>query len=249
MGEVQHRAVDGSVFRLVIPGSDLPFKYTCDSEFMDGGKSRALCAGPPGHTLDVANEADFGVVEFEQEYSFLGGTIRIGSSPLVDSGDGAYYFERDAEGNTVPMRRWLLAWEGRSSAFHTQQMGVDRSAFLLNFINRLSMHETTDGLVLDAIDGDPVVYNTGPSLVKWVPRLGIIESFQLNSRALSKVPRWAGTTVRYGELFLAHSTEDDHYFVHLSRTALTWIIPSHNVLESTVLQIVSEMQADWTGPS
>ena len=242
MGTVAHRDLRGHVVEFDLPEVSVPDKYTSPADVLIDEMTRGICAGPPDHSLVVAGDADMGRVSFEEEYAFQDGTLRIGWSFLLPEGDDPDYVSEDASGNKHPVRRWFASWEGAHSSFHSQLMGPAESDRLLGFLTRLRFLDTPLGLMMRMGDGGHPVYAGGPSIVKWIPDVGVVESSPLDAKHTRRPPSWEGTKVRGGELFHAQLSNDaGHYFVLVGRSTISWIIPNEAVATDAVLDRVSEM--------
>jgi hypothetical protein len=244
MGTAKHLSLDGG---LVSVSADADLTAPAASEataVVLGGHRQGFACGPSGYGQAVADDRDFGVVVFTEEYEFQRGRLRIGSAPQPVGPDGAVYMETGPLGTSRPDLRWLAVWEGRNFDLKTHRYGGDTSEPIIRSLNEFDIREREHGIALIPRDDGSRPYVRGPSIAKELPGLALVRSVQLTPSVAATVPRHRGTRVRGGELYAGG--EGRHLVLTLvGNTAVSMILPNLRSDESEVLATVEEMDIQW----
>lgn len=247
MGTAVHTAIDGNSVEIDAPTTEVPLPFSSEGVILVEASDHSFCSGLRNHGETVAVEPSFGAVSLDYEYHFQGGRLRIGSGPLPPTAEDDVYMSREPDGSIVPTERWVAVWEGQEFSFHTQTMGgPSQQTRLLNLLNRFTIREQVGGIVLGG-NGGAAKYSQGPSVTKVVPGLASFDCLPRNSQTEKKVPRWGGTKVRGGQLYVAKRDTPYMYFVLAGESAITWIHPEGEGRRNNdyFLEHVSEAQIRW----
>ncbi|MGH9890788.1 MAG: hypothetical protein ACREA0_02135 [bacterium] len=231
MGTVTHLAADGG--RVVIGGPvDLSKPSTSVFVASFGGRKHEFTTGPFAFGQSVA--AEFAVA-LDEEYSFQGGRLRLGSAVQVFPPDGFEYLLH------------LGVWEGTSWSLETGFYEGDLS-YMIALFDQFTILERTHGLVVGPKDPAITPIDEGralqPRLLKVVPGLGLLEVQQRTSDVEGGLPNWVGSSVAGGELFRDGERFGRHWFILVGETAVTVIDPDQ-VPEQSLLSRLSAVTVSW----
>jgi hypothetical protein len=248
-----NQCLDGSRVRISIPGVEMPAPFTSEGMAVLPTGEQSFCAGLREHGLVVAQEPDFGVVTFVEDYAYQNGRLRIGWSELPRGVDGAEYREfgpgrERGPGNLVsyPTLRWFALWEGSRYSLHLHTLGHRRAGTLLQALHHFVIAETELGIVLLRRGGGSGDYTQGPGLARSVPGLGLVDAVELTSKTARRLPRWEGTRVRGGQLWVAKRHEHERYFVLAGHGSVARVHPDPREDQATVMARLSELSVSWT---
>jgi hypothetical protein len=118
-------------------------------------------------------------------------------------------------------------------------------ANLMGVLDLISLEETDTGLVLVPRD-DRIRYERSPELTKTIPGVGLLVMSQLTRQVTRDLPRWSGTTVPGGELFVDEVPgAGQRYYVLVSPTARTTIMPSPEAAGDSVPSRLVNLNVAW----
>jgi len=226
---VVHRALDGRRFRLA--GSlDLGQPFTSVVEVRLGGRGYELTAGPLGLDEEIASAV--GVPGLDEELSYRGGVLRIGRASRYDGG--------------IRLVENLLvaAWQGRRYCLVTQLYRAS-SADALVLMRGLGITEHEDGLSL--APGGGAVFGGPASVIKRVPRFGLLELSPLTAELASRLPRWQGVATTAGELFRDDLGDGSPYFVLAGRDTWATLVPLADTAVDEVAALADRLDVQTVG--
>lgn len=235
-----HTAINGAQVEIV--GDDLELSHPATSivVFFVNGRAQEFTAGYLEFGKDV--EEDLGLV-LEEEYDFARGLLRIASGQQVfPTGDS------DGSVNVVPLR--LATWEGEEFSVHTHLYGGATSD-LINVFDQFVIVETGNGLRLIQKRPETTPLYSEPKLLKEIPVLGLLQIRQLTAESARALPRWAGTPVAGGELFVQGNYGENEgecgevAFYLAGRTAVTFITPDPHTHRDPLMSRLSSLDLTW----
>jgi hypothetical protein len=208
-----------------------------------------LVASTPGLAESLAQSPEVSTgMRFEEEYVLDGGTVRLGWGEQRLGADGNRYTEFGPDGRLRHARMHMAIWSGRSYELHILRYSGD-SEVLLAMLGQLVITETETGIVCAPKDRAATAFVEGPSLIIDVPGFGLLEAFQLTSPKAKGLPRYGGTRVAGGELFVSGQGTPKRNFVMASDSALTYIVPDHGVPDEMLQAGLAELTVRWQPPS
>lgn len=203
---VIHRALDDRRFRLA-GALNLDQPFTSVVEVVIGGRVHELTAGPAGLGDDVA--AASGVTRLDEELSYQGGRLRLGRARHYD---GVTRLVEDV---------LCVVWQGARYCLVTHLYG-GTAADALALLRTMRIVEHEDGVALTPSGGS----FAGPAtVIKQVPRLGLLELSPLTARHTRTLPSWQGVATRAGELFRDTLGDGSPYFVLAGRDTWATVLP------------------------
>jgi hypothetical protein len=234
--QVKHLALDGSVVTIdTSDGLDLQRPASSIGVYSVDGIEREFTGSHRDFGRDVA--ADVGLV-LDEEYALQGGTFLAGSVTQVwpEIGDA---------GDPITSLLRLGVWEGDQYSLHAHIYGGD-GLDLIDLFNRFTIIETDLGIQL--LPGSPGAGTSArePSLLKDVPGVGLLDIIALTTREVRALPRWQGTRVRGGELFLSEVDGRGRYYVLVGGSARTAVLPASDCSHSTLAPALETLQVSWT---
>ena len=225
--EAQHTALDGSAVTVRARGLDLAKRG-----------SSVVRAGSPryGRTELTAFRRQDGEeyaramrVTLTEAFAYRNGTLRVGE-------------EFRNGGKTL-----LAVWEGSRSALafalHNNVSAADAMAFLEDFT--LSECQTGEVTCLPR-DSNRVSFEDSPDVLKLVPDFGLLHMAQLTPSRGKSLPRWPGSIVAGGELFVEDPGEERMHFVLVGRSAITVLMPAHDALGDRMIDELGHLEVDWS---
>lgn len=229
MADVVHRALDGRRYRLA-GALDLGQPFTSVVEIATGGRVHELTAGPARLGEEVA--AASGAPGFDEELSFQGGRLRLGRA-------------RHYDGGTRLVENVLVAaWQGQRYCLVVHLYGgATPDALALLRTVRIAEHE--DGLTLTPSGGASFA---GPAtVIKRVPRLGLLEVSPLTAQHARTLPSWQGVAMSAGELFRDSLGDGSPYFVLAGRDTWTTVMPLADTTVDDVPALAGRLELQTVG--
>jgi hypothetical protein len=223
---IEHSVLDGSTVRIAGPDLDLSKPVSSIVTTVVGNVRVEFTVFERRFGAAVA--WDVARVRLQEKYAYRGGSLRVGSA--LDGGGRVDFL--------------IGVWEGRAWSVYVPFYGGD-VANLMGVLDLLSLEETDTGLVLVPRD-DRIRYERSPELTKTIPGVGLLVMSQLTRQVARDLPRWSGTAVPGGELFV-----DDvpgagrRYYVLVSRTAKTTIMPSPEAAGDSVPSRLVNLNVAW----
>jgi hypothetical protein len=188
--------------------------------------------GPLTYGPMFASEQGYPMTE---EYSFQGGTLRIGSRDYTDEVTKVFSVIR------------LAVWEGSRYSLRTIKYDMPSSE-MIAVLDQFTFEETESGLVLRPKGSSSLAFSRvehPPFLLKDVPRVGVFEMKQLTRSSAAGLPARQGKRVRGGELFVSRRGTVTMTYVLASKKAFLRVDPDLYEHEDSVIASLSETVVDW----
>jgi hypothetical protein len=247
---VTYTVMDGSSVQVTSSVALGPASTYVTAQLLQLGLSYVhLVAGPLGLPASLAASRE--IVEdmqFHEEYSLQGGRLRLGSGDQPVGPDGARYGEIGPDGHGRPSRVHMAVWYGEAFSLHAIRYGGERQMLLAMF-DQFRIVEQADGISCVPKDRSSTFFIEGPGVIINVPGFGILESVRLTRAVARNLPRYEGTRVAGGELFVNNLRRPDMFFVLVGETSRTTLMPHHGVSESNVLDGLANLAVAWRHPS
>lgn len=206
---VTHRSLDGR--RFTLSGRlDLGQPVTSVVGVAVRGRLHELTAGPAGLGEEVA--AALGVGRFDEELSYRGGTLLLGR---------ARPYDRQVR---LVEDLVLVVWRGREHCLVTQFYGASTAA-VLAVLRTLRIEEHADGVSVRPEPGAGSDFASPSTVLKQVPRLGLLELSPLTDQHARTLPSWSGLPTSGGELFRDRLSDGRPYFVLATADTWTTVVP------------------------
>jgi hypothetical protein len=244
-------AVDGSDVEFSSP-IGMSFAFTSDvmAEMGDlGGRHHRVCTGPRGFAHDTAFDPEVSLgMRFTHDLAFQAGRLRLGEGRPTVGPDGAQYWERLPDGGVRVKPYRIAIWEGRTFSFYSHMYGGE-SEDLLAALTRLVIREGRTGLTCTPKDSNTRFVKQA-SVMQVMPGIGDLYCLHLTAHTARSVPRHPGTKVVGGELY-AHDIDhpEKMHLTLVNDTCVTQIVPDHDVSESDLMAVATELVVNWRSPS
>ncbi|MDQ3964715.1 MAG: hypothetical protein M3277_12525 [Actinomycetota bacterium] len=176
-----------------------------------------------------------GVLVFDEEYEYKGGRLRMGSAVEVDP-----------VSNNVQTRRSAV-WEGTAFSLNTN-IYEGHSADLVAILDEFEFHERENGLELEIKQPEVTRANRrlhSPRFVKEPNTLGLIAAMERTRNSEYRVPRWAGKSVRGGELYKTEPPGESVRFLLVGPSSITEIIPDPSAAPEAVAEDAANLVVQW----
>lgn len=227
---VTHLALDGGLAEIRNDAAvqlDLSDPYTSVAHALVGTQRLDFTSGILSFAEAAATQG--AGIPLTEEFNVQGGRLRTGS-------------RLDAEG--LPSR--AAAWEGAAHSIYTILYGdeaVNHSDVLRAFL-QIGLEETEKGIVIRPERSDSLSFVRPPKIIKFVPQLGLLDIAPITQEIASEIPNWPGAPVPGGEIF-SDTAGEFRYFVLVSESARTLVLPGAGVAEGVVLTILSGLHVHW----
>jgi hypothetical protein len=232
---VKHLALDGSLVEISSPAhSDLDFPASSIAVFSVDGVGREFTASHVGFGADVA---EYYGMTLDESYSMQGGTLRLGATTQV-------WPELNDAGDHITRLLRLGVWEGVRYSVHAALVG-GTSNDLVRLFSHFTIVETPRGITLEPVSSSVTRHVHEPSLLKEVEGIGLLDIVALTTSESQRLPRWRGTQVTGGELFTDQPETGARYYVLVSRTSRTLVLPGGDCDHSAVLAGLAHLRVDW----
>ena len=227
---IEHSVVDGSTVWISGPDLDLSRPVSSIVRTVVGNRRVELSVFERGFGAAVA--WDVARVRLQEEYAYRDGSLRVGRA--LD-GRGRVHF-------------LIGVWEGQTWSVYTPFYGGD-VANLMGVLDLLSLEETNTGLMLVPRD-DRIRYERSPELTKMIPGVGLLVMSQLTKQVARELPRWSGTTVPGGELFVDEVPgAGQRYYVLVSPSAKVTIMPTPEAAGDSLPSRLVHLNVAWRPPA
>jgi hypothetical protein len=234
----KHLALDGSLVTVDSTDShDLGAAVSSAGVYWVDGMAREFTASYREFGRAVA--ADLGM-NLDESYSLQGGTLLLGSATQV------WPEVNDAGAHITSLLR-LGVWEGDWFSLHAHLYG-GQSLDLVDLFNRFVISESPLGIRIEPQSPSAETHFKEPSLLKEVPGIGLLDVEALTTRVARALPRWKGTEVRGGELFTDQAEGRSRYYVLVSDSARTLVMPPSDCDHSTVVAGLETLHVSWRRP-
>lgn len=235
--EIVHGVLDGARVRLGGDDVDLSRHASSFLTLIVDGFAREFAASHVRFGRDVA--ADLGL-SFEEEYGVQDGTLRLASGIQIFDG---------VEGRPESVPLHLGAWEGSNFSVHTHLYWGSRRD-LLGIFSQVQIVEGDFGLELRPKGSAAFARYPGATMLKEIPSVGLLQMRELTGVAARGLPKWRGTRVAGGELFVngdpseASSDCSKTSFFLVGSTAITFVAPAARPPRG-VLERLGKLEVGW----
>jgi hypothetical protein len=224
-----YTAIDGSQAALRMPGASGDAPASCTAIAQIGRRRLDLASGVRTHGQRRASLVG---VALDEEYEYRGGRLRVGARE-----------SRTARGVLDQVR--TAVWEGRQRSFSFHLNGATTTSDVLAVLDGLQIDETPDGITIREASGVPLRFVDGPSVLKPLAGTGIIEVGPLTSRIARWLPRWAGTHVPGGELFVSDPRGPRMHFMLVASTAFASLVPMRSADPDAIADRLASTIVSW----
>lgn len=242
-------ALDGSVVQISGPAGLVESDYSSvglASLRSLGLRSQKYAAGPLSFAQQMATSPGFSRgFHVREEFALQGGRLRIGSGLQHPDPDGGEYLEPGPDGRLHPSSVNFAIWEGLERSLYTLSYSRE-AADLIPVLDAMFITEREGGLMCEPKDPRLTGYVDGPRVLKDIPGVALLDISQLTPMRTNSLPSHQGTRVTGGELFVsARAAPGDYYFLMVSRSAITYVIP-HARDADYVLSNIEHLDVSWT---
>ena len=222
-------SLDGNRVILATPGAAGGPPASCAGIAQAGPRRLDLAWGSHAHG---ERRAALVGVALDEEYDYRGGRLRVGTR-----------VSRTPSGVLDRVRTGV--WEGRRQSLSFHLNGPTTTADVLAVLEELEVEETTDGVRVQQRDGEPLPFADGPTVLKPVSGVGVFEIAPLTSRLARWLPRWTGTSVFGGELFVDDPRGPRMQFLLVTETALASLVPTPQANPDLVADQLASTTVSW----
>ncbi|CAM3158997.1 hypothetical protein [Stackebrandtia soli] len=206
---VTHRALDGVAYTLS-GDLDLTRPATSVAEVVAAGRVHEFTMGIDSLGDDLA--AALGIDEFDSELSFNDGVLRT-----------AVTTEYDPQTQLVE-HPLLVVWQGKHHCLVTRLYRASVSD-ALGLLRTLGIREEADGLSLTPDASAGTVFAGPATIIKEVPRLGLLEMAAPTAEQTAQLPPWKGVPVSGGELYRDTLADGRPFFVLSTQEVWATLVP------------------------
>lgn len=218
---------------------DISLETNPTSRFIVAGENRELqefVAGTRdfGHWVASRMRADF-----DQQYSYQGGTLRLGSSLLPDQ-----FSEQ-----TTTVRTGV--WFGETYAVKTHVYGGVYDEIIALF-DKFTISEGTRGVAMSPAVPGVSIKQAGahaPSVAMLISDFLILHTYQLTEGNRASLPKWRGLATEHGELFADDEGEPTEVVILVTPTSITSLQPREGRSLDEVADFASRLAVEWSAPA
>lgn len=232
VASVSHTALDGGSVEIRGDAFDLTVPFTSVAVASFSGRKHEFTSGSSQFGNDLA--AEFGV-RLDEEYSFQGGRLLLGSAVQTDPGSQAEHV------------LLLAVWQGSAYCLETAIYEGDLG-YLVALFDSFTIEERSGGILLQAKDITATPFETEgvyrPSVVKLLRGLALLQIQQRTDRVEETLPPWRGRRTAGGELF----TDGDStvpLLILVGETTITTIYPNEGVSEVALSGALASLVTEW----
>jgi hypothetical protein len=224
---IEHSVLDGSIVRISGRNVDLSKRANSVVTTAVGRGQVEFSVGHRGFGASAANHA--AGVRLAEEYAYRGGRLRVGRR-LDEHGQADFL---------------VFVWEGRTSSVYAP-FYLGEVANFMAVLDLLTLDESDTGLLLVPRSSE-IHFERGPELAKVVPGVGLLVVEELNEQVARELPRWPGTAVHGGELFIDEIPgASQRYYVLVSSSARITIMPLGEARTSdSVPSQLGNLNVEW----
>lgn len=210
-----------------------------------GLQSQGFSAGSLRFAEQAASDPEISIgFEVTDEFALQGGRLRLGSGLQHSDPGGGGYYETGPDGRLRPSRLNFAIWEGLSHSLFTFSR-TGGAADLVPVLDAMSIAEREHGILCQPKEPRLTTFVDGPRILKDLPGIGILDITQLTASRTRRLPSHEGTAVSGGELFSGwHAPSESHFFLMVSTSAITYIIP-HTRDSDRVLAAIESLKVSW----
>jgi hypothetical protein len=242
-GSKSHVGLDGSRIDLSAANVNLDRPASAILTVYVNGRVWEFTAGYRDFGREVA--ADSSIV-LDEQFSFQRGTVRAGSV------EQSVFFPNGSSGEYVSTNFRILSWEGRNYSVHTHVYDGSTTEALAA-LDSFNIVETPDGIRMVRRQPAKAPYYKPPDLLKEIPEIGLLYIRQLTTDVARTLPKWPGTRVRGGELFVSGSGDGASCgtasFTLVGPNSVVIVMPDAGASSDSVVSGLSDLAVDWQAGS
>jgi len=222
---VTHRSLDGGTVSIT-SDLDLDQAFSSVITVRSGSMLREFTAGP--RDAAAANAESLGVKDFEEEYWFQSGRLRLGTTTQHDPV------------SRVASPLCVAIWEGNGFSLFTHMYHA-KPKELLAATAGMSIAEHADGVTLEPGHGNEIA---DACVLKELPVVGLLDIAPATRQAVRELPAWSGKGVGGGELF-TDEHRSQRIFLLAGSSAITRVIPHPGFDEKGALSALASLVVSW----
>lgn len=232
----------GRLTATVLDGSTVDISDISGDLDLGAPPSRFMVAGPPGTLQEyvcsdrafgewVANEIN---AKLDQEYSYSGGHLRVGSAIQTDPFSG------------TPSLTCIAVWEGMNFSVKTHLVSGDAGDFIA-LLDQFEIQELPSGVVMKPRSSDVAVRtdgSTAPSLAMIIPGWGIVGVRPMTAGMASNLPTWPGEEVRGGQMYALGEGRTSTIMI-VGESCVVSIRPDPGATDVELVDGASSLEVQW----
>lgn len=227
----RHLAIDGSRVELTLGMEQITRHMTSSQEFMWANRRFEIVShrNVGFATRMASNVAEVALTE---EFDLWNGSLKVGERHVSDE-----------TGEKHIVAAWSNEIDGSLYMFATTTI-MSISDLVQVWSSALSIQRHEDGFAVDFVGGAVPV--SDPELYGRVSELGMLDILPLTPEVARSLPPHRGTAVRAGELFVDRHIPDRPYFIHVSDSAKTSVIPEPDADLAVLSGLLATFDAKWS---
>lgn len=204
-----------------------------------------IASGGPGFGESSALDPQLGrETQLKHEVEIHGGRLRIWSGLQPIGPDEQEYAELSPSGAPSLQPVHFAVWD--VEAFELLVIRYARTAEdLLALFEDFVLSRGPQGLECIPVDPSVFWFSEPASVILDLPDVGIAEVSELAARAGRAAPRYPGTAVAGGELYVEREASQHTYFVHVSDSTITHLSPFDSDNVQPAIDLLGTMQISW----
>lgn len=206
--QARHGTATGGRVTISLPGFALGRPATSHAIGLIGDERQEFVTGIRRFAGWAAREG--AGVALDLSYTMTGGTLRAGTT----SAPGA-----PNESHTA------VAWTGRRWSLYMFSASATPET-LIDVLGLVDLDEERDGLVVRPRHRE-LRWEAPAQLTKEIPELGLLDVAAMHGAIRRRIPRWAGTRARGGEVYVDRSNPDQTVYTVANETSATRVLPHH----------------------
>lgn len=187
-----------------------------------------------------------GVRSFGREVAQAAARVDLTESYRLHNGDLLIGSGRKDEYNEAA---FVGVWEGIESSIYAYTRAFSKSE-LIAVLGEGRIEESDEGVVWDVSVATSIKIADPPYLLRSFEQLGIVSIWQMTDAWYRSMPKWSGTSVAGGELFVERMPETpagpgQDMLALYTESAVARILPRPEADEAQVLDLVEGLSLSW----
>ena len=243
---VSYRALDGGLVQVDAPAAIGPVSSRVGAHSPEMRvKALQFTSAASGYAETLALDPRVGRgVTLIHEVEIQNGPLRIWSGLQPIEPDGEEYGEAAAEGKPRTARVHFAGWSAQGFDLLAVRYSGEPEQFLV-LLNEFTLAATPEGLTCTP-KTRRFQFVQPASIIADVSGLGVLEIFELAGNKAKSVPRFRGTPVEGGEIFVGSRNTPQQYFMHVSKSTVSYLSPYDAGQPQAALDYLGEAQIAWT---
>ena len=233
--QAKHLAIDGSTVTIDATAFNPEFHASSVGIYTVNGHWQEFTASYRDFGAAVAADLNLSLTE---SYTLQEGRLRLGTTSV--------HFPDMGKGVRQTDLLHLAVWEGHRFSVHTHRYN-GKAHDLIDVFDRFDVLEDAAGLHLQPRDPGQVKFAREPSLLREVPRVGVLQIRPMTPQVARTVPTWRGTVVAGGELFVGRRPGNLH-LVLVGNRSHTLIMRQGEDCGKEDMSQIQRMSVDWRTP-